>query len=287
MKILLTGSAGQLGQELMPVFRARGHEVTGLDRRSLNLDGKADVAGEIAAYGADWIINCAAYTRVDQAESDSALAFAVNRDAAAAIAQGASRAGSRLLHLSTDFVFGGRQSTPYRESDRGDPVNVYGQSKWEGELRIQEFLPKALILRTAWVYGVHGNNFVKTMLRLMAEREELSVVDDQLGTPTWTADIVRTLLALIERQAEGIYHFTNEGVASWYDLAWEVWSVAQSLGLPVATRRLVPIASSQWPTAARRPAYSVLCKEKIRPMLGQDIAHWRQSLRAMLEEYSA
>jgi len=284
VKILVTGAGGQLGREAVLAFTAQGHEVTGLGREELNLAEASDVAGSIAAYQADWVINCAAYTQVDRAEDEVELAFAVNRDAARAVAQGAQQSHSRLLHVSTDFIFGGRQATPYREDDKGDALSVYGQSKWEGEQAVMAVLPQALILRTAWVYGVHGNNFVKTMLRLMAERDELRVVDDQIGTPTWTGDIVRAMQALIENDAAGIYHFTNEGVASWYDLAYEILSVAPSLGYTVRTERLHPIRSSEWPCAAQRPAYSVLGREKIRQILDYDIPHWRQSLRSMLKE---
>lgn len=186
MKILVTGANGQLGREAVLAFTSQGHDVTGIDREELDLAGAGDIAVAIAAYRADWIINCAAYTQVDQAEEETALAFSVNRDAARAIAQGAKQGNSHLLHVSTDFIFGGRQATPYREEDQGDALSVYGVSKWEGEQAVRAVLPQAVILRTAWVYGSHGNNFVKTMLRLMAERDEIRVVDDQIGTPTWT-----------------------------------------------------------------------------------------------------
>lgn len=284
MKILVTGASGQLGREAVLAFSTRGDEVTGIDREDLDLAGDGEVAEAIAAYRADWIIHCAAYTRVDLAEAEREAAFAVNRDAARVVAQGAQQSHSRLLHVSTDFVFGGKQATPYREDDAGDALSVYGQSKWEGEQAVLTVLPRALIVRTAWVYGAHGNNFVKTMLRLMAEKDEIQVVDDQIGTPTWTADIVKAMQGLMENDATGIYHFTNEGVASWYDLAYEILSVAPALGYPVKTLRLHPIASSQWSCAARRPAYSVLSKEKIRRLLAYDIPHWRGSLHRMLKE---
>ncbi len=283
MKILVTGARGQLGREAVLAFTAQGHDVTGIDQAELNLAGSSDVADAIAAYKADWIINCAAYTQVDRAEEEAELAFAVNRDAARAVAQGARQSHSRLLHVSTDFIFGGKQATPYREDDKGDALSVYGQSKWEGEQAVMAALPQALILRTAWVYGAHGNNFAKTMLRLMAERDEIKVVDDQIGTPTWTADIVRAMQALMESNADGTYHFTNEGVASWYDLADEILSAAPALGYPVKVQRILPIPGSQWPCAAQRPAYSVLGKEKIRQLLTYNIPHWRQSLHSMLK----
>jgi len=284
MKILVLGARGQLGREAVLALTMRGHDVTGLGREDLDLASVSGVADSVAIHQADWVINCAAYTRVDSAEDEPELAFAVNRDAASAVAEGARQGRSRLLHVSTDFIFGGRQATPYQEKDKGDPLNIYGQSKWEGETAVVDAMPQALILRTAWVYGVHGNNFVKTMLRLMAEREELKVVDDQIGTPSWTADIVRAMQVLIENDASGTYHFTNEGVASWYDLAYEIFTVATSFGYPVRARYLRPISGNDWPCAAKRPVYSVLGKEKIRQILGYNIPHWRQSLRSMLKE---
>ncbi len=284
MKILVTGAEGQLGREAVLAFIALGHDVTGIGRGELDLAVSGDIADTVAAYRADWIINCAAYTQVDKAEEEVELAFAVNRDAARAIALGAQQSQSRLLHVSTDFIFGGQQATPYRENDKGDALSIYGRSKWEGERAVMDVLPTALVLRTAWVYGVHGNNFVKTMLRLMAERDELRVVDDQIGTPTWTRDIVSAMQVLMEKNANGIYHYTNEGVASWYDLAYEILSVAPAFGYPVRAEKLHPIPGSQWPSAAQRPAYSVLSKEKIRQILTDDIPHWRESLRSMLKE---
>jgi dTDP-4-dehydrorhamnose reductase len=284
VKILVTGAAGQLGREAVLAFTAGGHDVTGIGRAELDLAGSADVADAISAHGADWVVNCAAYTQVDRAEQESSLAFAVNRDAAEAIARGAKQGGSRLLHVSTDFVFGGGQAIPYREDDPADALSVYGRSKREGELAVMNALPEALIMRTSWVYGVHGNNFVKTMLRLMGDRDEVRVVDDQVGTPSWTGDIADAMLALMDHGAAGTWHFSNEGVASWYDLAYEVLSAAGELGYRLQARRVCPISSAEWPSAARRPAYSVLSKTKIRPLLPQGIAHWRDGLRRMLRD---
>ncbi|MCB1753830.1 MAG: sugar nucleotide-binding protein, partial [Gammaproteobacteria bacterium] len=165
--------------------------------------------------------------------------------------------------------------------------SVYGQSKWEGEQRVLEILEDTLVLRTAWVYGNYGHNFVKTMLKLASEREKLSVVDDQIGTPSWTYDIARAVLTLIEAEAKGIYHFTNEGVASWYDLAQQTVEIARELGFSLRVDRVRPIPSSDYPTPAVRPAYSVLSKKRVRELLGYAIPHWRSSLRRMLEqEYS-
>jgi len=284
MKILVTGAAGQLGRELVLMLEAVGEEVVGIDRQELDLSRPETVAEGIAAHGADWVIHCAAYTQVDKAEEERELAFRINRDAAGAVAQGVRDCGGRLLHVSTDFVFDGEQSSPYKEEDAANPLSVYGWSKWEGEQAVREALPEAIILRTAWVYGVHGHNFVKTMLRLASEREELRVVDDQIGTPSWTADIAAAIRALIEAGVTGTYHFTNEGVASWYDFAERILSLGRELGFPVKARRVRPIPTSDFPTPAKRPPYSVLSKQKIREVLGYEIPYWQHSLERMLKE---
>jgi dTDP-4-dehydrorhamnose reductase len=220
---------------------------------------------------------------VDQAEQEQELAFRVNRDSAKAVAEGVASYGGRLLQVSTDFIFGGEQSHPYAEDDPANPLGIYGQSKWEGEQAVQDVMPDAVIVRTAWVYGIHGHNFVKTLLRLAAERDELRVVDDQIGTPAWTADITRALLSLIEADASGVFNFTNEGVASWYDFASEIIANARDLGLPLKVKKISPIPTVDFPTPATRPAYSVLSKVKIRQMLDYSIPHWRESLTAMMQ----
>jgi dTDP-4-dehydrorhamnose reductase len=284
MRILITGANGQLGNEACLAFSARGDEVIGVARDALDVAAPDTVAQAVAAHQANWIINCAAYTQVDKAEAEPEQAFAVNRDGARALAEAASASGSRLLHVSTDFVFGGNRCVPYGDEDVGTPLGVYGRSKWEGEQAVRALMPQAVILRTAWVYGVHGKNFVKTILRLMAERDELRVVDDQVGTPTWTADIVRAMQALIDQDLAGTWNFTSEGVASWFDFAHAIVATAAQLGHARRVKRVLPIPSSEYPTAARRPHYSVLSKAKIRSVLGYDIPHWRDSLRSMLAE---
>lgn len=285
MKVLVTGAGGQLGRELVLLLERSGMDTIALTRNELDLTAAADsIAGAIAAHQADWVVNCAAYTQVDKAESEPELAHAVNRDAAAAIAEGVRRSGGRMLQVSTDFVFGGDKGSPYREDDTPAPLGVYGQSKYAGEQAVLEVLPQALLLRTAWVYGSHGHNFVKTILRVAGEREELRVVDDQIGTPAWSRDIVAAMLALMRADAGGIYHFTNEGVASWYDFALAVLELGAAHGISIKARSVLPIPTVDYPTPARRPAYSVLSKEKIRPLLPGRIPHWRSSLRNMLKE---
>jgi dTDP-4-dehydrorhamnose reductase len=282
MKYLVTGATGQLGRETLLALQDTGEEVIGIGRREIDFSRPDRVAEGIAAQRADWVINCAAYTQVDKAEEERQQAFLVNRDSARAVAEGVASYGGRLLHVSTDFVFGGEQSHPYVEEAPANPLSVYGQSKWEGEQAAREVMPDAVVVRTAWVYGVHGHNFVKTMLRLAAERDELRVVDDQIGTPSWTADITQALLSLIDANASGLFHFTNEGVASWYDFASEILANARALGFPVRAREIVPISTTDFPLPATRPPYSVLSKVKIRQILAYRIPHWRYSLAAMM-----
>ena len=282
MKILVTGAAGQLGREIVLLLGSGVNEIVAVDRDDLDFSTPEQVAEGVALHRADWVINCAAYTQVDKAEQEQEAAFKVNRDSAMAVAEGVKSYGGRLLQVSTDFIFDGSQSTPFRETDSANPLSVYGQSKWEGEKAVLHAIPGAIILRTAWVYGEYGNNFVRTMLRLAAERDELGVVEDQLGTPSWTYDIARAIQALLAAEASGIFHFTNEGVASWYDFAVEIINTARELGYPVKTNRVKPIPTADYPTLATRPHYSVLSKGKIRGFLDYDIPHWRESLHAML-----
>lgn len=284
MNLLVTGAAGQLGRDTVLAFRAAGETVTGIEREELDLSRPKAVADAIAAFKADWVIHCAAYTQVDKAEEEPELAFLVNRDSAKAVAEGAKCSGSRLLHVSTDFIFGGDQSRPYKEEDAANPLGVYGQSKLEGEQAVREVMPEAIILRTAWVYGVHGRSFVKTMLRLAAERDIIRVVDDQIGTPSWTVDIVNAMRALMEEDASGTYNFTNEGVASWYDFANEIIVSARQLGYPIKAEHVLPIPSTDFPLPASRPSYSVMSKEKVRTLLTGDIPHWRTSMLNMLAQ---
>ncbi|NEQ14464.1 MAG: dTDP-4-dehydrorhamnose reductase, partial [Moorea sp. SIO3E2] len=205
-------------------------------------------------------------------------------------AEEAQNLGAILLHISTDYVFDGKKNTPYTEQDTPNPIGSYGKSKLQGEEGVQQKCDRILILRTAWVYGTRGHgNFVKTMLRLGAEREELRVVADQVGTPTWAKDIAVTITQLLQAMDSnpmlgGIYHFTNTGVTSWYDFAVAIFEEAKLLGFPLKLQRVVPITTPEYPTPAQRPAYSVLSNQKISQTLGSYPPHWRQSLRQMLAE---
>jgi dTDP-4-dehydrorhamnose reductase len=282
MKFLVTGANGQLGRETVLGLQAKGADVVGIGRQQLDFSRPDLVADGIASHAADWVINCAAYTQVDRAEDDPETAFLVNRDSPGAVAEGVRRSGGRLLHLSTDFVFDGCQSHPYAEDDVCSPLGVYGQSKHEGEQAVHASLPQAIVLRTAWVYGLHGNNFMHTMLRLAAERDALTVVDDQIGAPSATDDIFNAMWALMQAEESGLFHFTNEGVASWYDFAHEIVTRAQQMGTPIGDCRVRPIPTKDFPTRARRPHYSVLDKQKIRRVLGYPIPHWTESLERTL-----
>ena len=287
MTILVTGANGQLGRETVLALEMGGESFVGIDRDELDFSRPGQVTAAIADYSADWVINCGAYTQVDKAEEERELAFTVNRDAARAVAEGVKQSGGRLVHVSTDFIFGGEKSSPYNESDIANPLGIYGQSKLEGENAVRDVLPEAVILRTAWVYGAHGHNFVKTILRLAAERQELRVVDDQIGSPSYTADIVNAISALMASGASGTWNFTNEGVASWYDFACEIVEVAEQNGLPVIAERVLPIPTEDFPLPATRPANSVLSKKKIRGLLNHPRPHWKTSLRTMVTQLAA
>ena len=286
MKLLVTGVTGQLGSDLVATLKGQDHEVIAADEERMNFLQPQQAAAMVRAEQPDWVINCAAYTQVDKAESEPEAAFTINRDAPAQLARAVADYGGRFLQVSTDFVFDGSQSRPYTEEDAPNPLGVYGQSKLEGERAVLDALPDAVILRTAWVYGVHGHNFVKTMLRLAGEGKPLRVVSDQVGTPTWTRDIVMAITALLEQQAAGTFHFTAAGETSWQGFANAIFEEAVAAGIALKTTRAEPIPTSEYPTAATRPAYSVLDTDKIGPYLPVPIPGWRDSLKKMLQEYA-
>ena len=284
MRLLVTGATGQLGSELERELRRLGHEVFAPDLDELDLLKPAAVAVTVQAQQWDWVINCAAYTAVDKAESEAEQAFLINRDSPGEIARAVADYGGHMLQVSTDFIFDGANTRPYTETDSPNPLSVYGHSKLEGEQAVQVALPDAAILRTAWVYGVHGHNFVKTILRIATEGRPLRVVSDQIGTPTWTRDIVMAIVALVEQQASGIYHFTALGQTSWHGFASAILEEASRIGFDIKTDSVEPIPTTDYPTPATRPAYSVLDTEKIKPYLSSPVPEWRDSLKNMLQE---
>lgn len=285
--ILLLGSCGQLGQELQQEL-ASCEDVVAIGRTQVDLAQPERIRQVMAEIQPKLVINAAAYTAVDQAEAEPELAIAINATAPGILAQEAQRLGAFLIHISTDYVFDGRQSYPYQETAPTNPLNVYGQSKLAGEAAIRAAACRHIILRTAWVYGTHGKgNFVKTMLRLGAQRDEVRVVADQVGSPTWSGDLAQAIAQLIPLTPDltGTYHYTNSGVASWYDFAIAIFEEAKSFGFPLKVQRVTPITTADYPTPAQRPAYSVLSCARIAAALGNHPPHWRQSLRQMLRDY--
>jgi dTDP-4-dehydrorhamnose reductase len=257
--------------------------VKSLTRQDLDLTDLLALRQRIDQVQPTVIVNAAAYTAVDQAESEPELAHLLNAQLPGVLAEQAQVLGAYLVHFSTDYVFDGRKNTPYLENDVTHPLGVYGQSKLAGERQIEALGGDYLILRTAWVYGTAGKgNFVKTMLRLARERDLLKIVVDQVGSPTWTQDLALALATLIPQRPQGIYHCTDNGVASWYDFAVAIVEEAQALGILAQMPQVFPITTADYPTPARRPAYSVLSGQKITAALGHPLPHWRQSLRAML-----
>jgi dTDP-4-dehydrorhamnose reductase len=286
-KILLMGARGQVGQELQLTLSPLG-DVMAIGREELDLGNEEKIRTLVRDLRPDILVNASAYTAVDKAESEPELAYQINAITPKIFAEETNKIGSSLLHISTDYVFDGRKNTPYLETDPTHPLSVYGQSKLAAETWIQEINPKSMILRTAWVYGTYGkSNFVKTMIRLGKEREELKVVVDQVGSPTWAKDIADAIASLLKDPdtSPHLYHFTDSGVASWFDLARAIFEEAKILGIPLQVQRVIPISTAEYPTPAIRPAYSVLSGKKISDRLGYIPPYWRDSLRSMLTEF--
>lgn len=289
-RFLLTGVTGQVGHELQRTLAPLG-EVIGVSREEMDFAHPERMVGLLETVGPDVVVNAAAYTAVDRAESESELAYAVNAIAPDHLARAAQSHGAAFIHISTDYVFDGRKNTPYRPDDPTSPLSVYGHSKLAGEQAVQQAYRVSgdaayAIFRTAWVCGPHGKgNFVKTMLRLGSDREEIRVVADQVGSPTWAGDLAGAIAQFVPHlgpQTAGIYHYTSSGVASWYDFAIAIFEEARALDFPLAVQRVVPITTADYPTPARRPAYSVLACDKLAAVLGETPPHWRQGLRQLL-----
>lgn len=283
LNILVTGANGQLGNEMRRLGAVSPHNYLFTDVAELDITDAAAVGELMRRERIDIVVNCAAYTNVERAEEDEATAHLLNCEAVRNMAEAAAATGATLIHVSTDYVFDGQGHLPYREEDPTSPLGAYGRTKLAGEQAVIDSGCKYLIFRTAWLYSEFGNNFLKTMLRLTAEREELKVVFDQIGTPTYAGDLALAIFAIIEGERyagnEGVYHFTNEGVTSWYDFAVEI---AAAAGHDAC--RILPCHTAEFPTKAARPAYSVLDKTKIKRMFGIEIPHWRESMLYCLEK---
>lgn len=287
MKILLFGSQGQVGSELTQVLPQQG-ELIAIDRSKVDLSKDQQIRDCIQQTQPDIIVNSAAYTAVDKAESEPLLAKQINATAPQIMAEESNQINAKLIHISTDYVFDGKSNTPYLETNPTNPLGIYGESKLSGEQNIQALSDNYLILRTAWVYGCYGKgNFVKTMLRVGKEREQLNVVIDQIGCPTYAANIAQTIAQLIEQYGkenqQSIYHYTNLGVCSWYDFAVNIFREAKKLDYPLAIKEVLPITTPEYPTPAQRPAYSVLSTRKISQDLDFLPQYWQDSLIIMLK----
>ena len=286
MKILITGSNGQLGNEMRVLSKEHGkHQyfftdvIQADDTYLLDITNKAAVSAFVEAHSIDLIVNCAAYTNVDKAEEDEATAQKINADALVVLGS----QGVKVIHISTDYVFSGDEHVPYRESDPVAPRTAYGRTKYMGEKNLLAACPEAVILRTAWLYSIYGNNFVKTMIRLGQEKEKLGVVFDQIGTPTYAADLAWAIFTVIETPAwhPGVYHFTNEGVCSWYDFTLAIHELAG-----ITKCQVRPILSEEYQYKTPRPHYSVLDKSKFKKAFGVEIPYWREALIRCIKKLS-
>ena len=286
MNILVTGANGQLGCEMRRLGAVSPNNYIFTDVAELDITNADAVMYVAKHYSIDAIINCAAYTNVDKAESDQETAELINATAVGNLARAMKEVGGTLFHVSTDYVFGSEGNTPRTEEMPLSPLGVYGLTKLHGEQAIEESGCKALIFRTAWLYSEFGNNFLKTMLRLTAERDQLNVVFDQVGTPTYAGDLALAIFSIIEAGVypgnEGVYHFSNEGVCSWYDFAVEIAAAAGHTGC-----RINPCHSSEFPSPVTRPPYSVLDKTKIKKTFDIDIPHWRESMEYCIKRLKA
>jgi len=289
--IWLIGNKGMLGNDVEKLLEERGLTYCVTDKEVDIGDYKA-----LEKFGKDkkikWIINCSGYTKVDKAEEEIDEAFRINKDGVRNIALFSAERQIRLIHISTDYVFDGRQemAAAYSEDDKTNPINIYGKSKLAGEEEIKKILEKYFIIRTAWLCGLKGNNFIYTMLRLFKERDVVKVVEDQWGSPTYTVDLAGAILKIIEDDSVnyGVYHFTNEGITSWYEFARTIYKKAKRLGLVESNKKveIQPIKTEDYPTAARRPKYSVLSKEKIKKVFDLKIRDWDKALEDFLVSLS-
>jgi dTDP-4-dehydrorhamnose reductase len=279
-RVAVTGSTGQLGTELMQIAgHYPGYTFIFLSREIFPLDDLAKMESWLNQNPVDIFIHCAAYTAVDKAESEKEKAFQVNATASGLIASALSKNKTRLIYISTDYVFDGTSALPLSEDAKTNPVNIYGASKLEGEKEVLQNNPLSQVIRTSWVYSSYGNNFVKTMIRLMKGRESINVVEDQIGSPTYAADLALAIMQILESNhfSPGIYHYSNEGETNWYSFASEIKKLTGS------SCHVMPIPSSGFPTPAKRPSYSLMDKSKIKKDYGLHIPDWRDSLAVCID----
>lgn len=283
MKVLVTGANGQLGRALQHTAPS-GVDLNAIDVDDVDFTEDAMLRARLVVEAPDVLINAAAYTAVDKAEEDEELAHAINADAVGVMAEAMAEQGAKLVHVSTDFVFDGTSSKAYQPDDPRAPLSAYGRTKAAGEDHVGE---DDILIRTAWVYAAGGANFVRTMIRLMGERDELGIVADQIGAPTWATGLASTIWGLVDKGASGTFHHSDAGVASWYDFAVAIQEEALALGLLSKPVTIKPITADQYPTPAKRPSFSLLDSSKTRALLGDAPVHWRTNLRKMLNEEAA
>jgi dTDP-4-dehydrorhamnose reductase len=286
MKILITGANGQLGSEIKELAKNYSHyDFLYTDVDDLDITDAAEVNKYFEFHCPDTVINCAAYTAVDKAETEKEAAFLINSVAPGILSRAAADSGAFMVHISTDYVFDGRNFKPYHETDHVSPVSVYGKSKLAGETAVQEAGGKAVIIRTSWLYSAFGNNFVKTMIKYGSERDSLNVVFDQIGTPTYARDLAKAILDILPLAMTTedivVYHYSNEGVASWYDFAKAIHKFAN------ITCEVNPITTKDYPLPAERPFYSVLDKAKIKKKFAIEIPYWRDSVKDCVQRITA
>jgi dTDP-4-dehydrorhamnose reductase len=273
MRVLVTGANGQLGYDVIERLKKLNIEHIGVNRENFDLTNEEQTKSFILNYGPDVVIHCAAYTAVDKAEDERDLCHAVNVLGTRYIAQACKELDAKMVYISTDYVFDGEKEEPYEVTDTPNPVNYYGLTKYLGEQEVQKNLDKFFIVRTSWVFGKNGNNFVKTMLKLGQERKEIKVVCDQVGSPTYTYDLAKLLCDMIQTDKYGVYHATNEGYCSWYEFACEIFKIAGMDDVKV-----IPIKSEEYPTKAVRPKYSRLLKDKLELKGFSRLPNWKDAL---------
>jgi dTDP-4-dehydrorhamnose reductase len=289
MRILLTGANGQVGRELSNRGGQRGFEVLALNRSDLDITDPISVSREVNRSGVSLVVNAAGYSAVDEAESEPELAFAVNCDGPAYLASACEKVGIPLVHISTDYVFDGQKQGAYFETDPVSPLSVYGKSKAAGEVEVRKRLREYIILRTSWVYGVHGHNFVKTMMSLGREREVVQVVADQYGCPTYAADLADAILRIAAQFLQGgrvhwgTYHYCGKGVTSWYGFAEQIFALARK-HVFLKVKRIEPLTTAEYPTPAKRPANSVLDCSLVKRYFGIAPKPWLESLARMVQQ---
>lgn len=281
MNILITGCNGQLGREIQQLEKQmKEYQWWNTDVEELDITNQKAIDEFVTTHEIDGIVNCAAYTAVDKAEDNKQLATALNAEAPAYLAAAIAKRNGWIIQISTDYVFDGTQHTPYTETDTPCPNSVYGATKLAGEVAVRQICPKHVIIRTAWLYSVHGHNFVKTMIKLGREKSELGVIFDQIGTPTYAGDLAQAIMTIIKKGiVPGTYHYSNEGVISWYDFTKAIHRLAG-----ITTCHVKPLHTADYPTAAKRPHYSVLDKTKIKTTYDIEIPYWEETLAKMIEE---